>query len=168
LLPSRSPKEILKKLLKSTIQKALWTHLVKQIITRQKFLKKRIATIKQRVTKISRWGSALAVLPFLFFYLSDYGQIDPKKVDSLSRLIDSSAQAYKAHQDSVVKSRDSAYKSELNEALQQHSRNPGNFSAEQKRREENERRQDSVRIVLGVLLFVIAIITLMRSKKSKP
>jgi hypothetical protein len=100
----------------------------------------------------------------LFFSSNIYGQVDPKKIDSLSRLIDSSAHAYKVQQDSVIKYHNSAYKSGVDKALQQ---NAQNFLTEQKRKEK-ERRRISISIALGILLFLIAIVALMRRRKPKP
>ncbi|HWI91909.1 MAG TPA: hypothetical protein VNT20_11585 [Flavisolibacter sp.] len=104
----------------------------------------------------------------MFSQISSYGQIDPKKVDSLSRLIDSSAHAYKVQQDSVVKYQDSANKSEVNKAIQQSSADRENDSVKQKRSEQEKRQETFVRIALGVLVFVIVIIALMRIRKTKP
>lgn len=129
---------------------------------------KRIATIKPPIIKLILRSFTLAILPLFVFQFNNYGQIDPKKVDSLSRLIDSSAHAYKEQQESVVKYQDSTYKSEMNKAVRQNSPNPDNFLVEQKRREEKERRQTIIRIFSGVLLLLIAIIAMMRRKKSKP
>lgn len=128
---------------------------------------KRIATIKPSIIKLILRSFTVAILPLLVFQINNYGQIDPRKVDSLSRLIDSSAHAYKVQQESVFKYQDSAYNSEMNKALQQNSRNPDNFLVEQKRKEEKERREAIIRMVSGVLLLLIAITAMMRRKKSK-
>jgi phage-related tail protein len=104
----------------------------------------------------------------LLFQFNSYGQIDPKKVDSLSRLIDSSAHAYKLQQDSVVKYQDSTNKSEVNKVLQQSSANQESDSIKQKRSEQEKRQETFVRsIALGVLVFVIVIIALMRRRRTK-
>lgn len=104
----------------------------------------------------------------MLFQFNSYGQIDPKKVDSLSRLIDSSAHAYKLQQDSVVKYQDSTNKSEVNKALQQSSANQESDSIKQKRSEQEKRQETFVRsIALGVLVFVIVIIALMRRRRTK-
>ena len=104
----------------------------------------------------------------MLFQFNSYGQIDPKKVDSLSRLIDSSAHAYKLQQDSVVKYQDSTNKSEVNKVLQQSSANQESDSIKQKRSEQEKRQETFVRsIALGVLVFVIVIIALMRRRRTK-
>jgi hypothetical protein len=104
----------------------------------------------------------MALLP----HPSTFGQIDQRKLDSLSRLIDSSAQAYKMQQDSIIKQQDSSYKSEVNKALQQNSVDSDKFLAEQKRRESRQRQQSKLRIVIGIALFVILIIALLRRRKK--
>lgn len=94
-----------------------------------------------------------------------YAQIDPRKVDSLAQLIDSSAGANRKQQESLIKSSDSNYQFELNKALQQGSENRYNFSVEQKRIEERNRLRIIVRIVAGVLLLLTAVIALVQWKK---
>ena len=103
----------------------------------------------------------------LLFYLSAYCQIDPKKVDSLARLIDSSANANQRQQESTIKRIDSNYHSGLNQAFQ-NSHNPDNLLIEQKRIEAKKRQQIIIRIVTGVLLLIIVTIALMRRKRLKP
>lgn len=111
----------------------------------------------------------LIVVPLFLLHLNVHGQVDPKKVDSLSRSIDSSVRAYKEQQDRVIKQHDSVYKLELNKAHQQKKSNdPGHVLNLKKSPEEKERQQTIVRIVAGVLLFLVAIIALMRKRKSKP
>ena len=69
----------------------------------------------------------------LLLQFNSYGQIDPKKLDSLSRSIDSSAKLIRSDQDRFIKVQDSAYHSEVNKALGQGSRNHDQFLAEKKR-----------------------------------
>lgn len=104
----------------------------------------------------------LLLLVTLLLCLSTHAQIDSKKVDSLARVIDSSAKANREQQESVIRSTDTNYQSELNKALQHDS---GNFSTEQKRKEERKRQQFIVRILTGVLLLLIAVLALVRRKK---
>jgi len=102
----------------------------------------------------------------LALYLNTYAQVDQKKLDSLSRLIDSTAHAYRMQQDSVIHFQDSTYQSEVNKSLQS-SRNPDQFVAEQKRREAKERQQAILRIGISAALLIIAIIVLLRRRKTK-
>lgn len=103
----------------------------------------------------------LLLLVTLLLCLSTHAQIDSKKVDSLARVIDSSAKANREQQESVIRSTDSNYQSEL-KALQHDS---SNFSTEQKRKEERKRQQFIVRILTGVLVLLIAVLALVRRKK---
>jgi hypothetical protein len=101
----------------------------------------------------------------LLLHLNTLAQIDSKKVDSLARVIDSSAKANREQQESVIRSTDSNYQSELNKTLQ---RDSGNFSTEQKRKEERKRQQFIVRIWGGVLLLLIAVLALVHKNKRNP
>ena len=103
----------------------------------------------------------------LLLQFNSYGQVDPKKLDSLSRSIDSSAKLIRSDQDRFIKVQDSAYHSEVNKALGQGSRNHDQFLAEKKRREEKERQQAIVRIGLSVLIFIVPILVLLRKRKPK-
>jgi hypothetical protein len=75
----------------------------------------------------------------LLLHFNTYGQIDQRKLDSLSSLIDSSAQAYGLQQDSIIKQQDSSYKSEVNRVLQHNSSKLNNFLVEQKKREAKKK-----------------------------
>jgi ABC-type transport system involved in cytochrome bd biosynthesis fused ATPase/permease subunit len=101
----------------------------------------------------------------LLFSINSFGQIDQRRVDSLARLIDSSAEARQRQQETTIKRIDSSYHSELKKALQQ---NPADSLAKQKQSEAKQRQQFIVRILTGVLIFTILIITLVRTKKPKP
>lgn len=103
----------------------------------------------------------------LLFPLTIYGQIDQKKLDSLSRSIDSSAKAYKLWQDSFNKVQDSIYHAAISKNVEQNSRNLNNFIDEQKRRGANEKKQAILRIVLSIVLLVIGVIALVRRRKTK-
>jgi hypothetical protein len=91
-----------------------------------------------------------------------YAQIDQRKLDSLSRAIDSSVKAHQSSEDSFIKLQDNHYHSELNKALQQ---SKNNLLAEEKREEAEERQQIIVRILIGVLL-VAGIIAIVRRSKT--
>jgi hypothetical protein len=101
---------------------------------------------------------------FLFVQLTGYGQIDPKKLDSLSRLIDSSAKAYKRQQDTIIKVQESTYRLEANKPPQQNPYAVDDSVAEQRRK---ERQANTIRIVIGVLLLVSLVVVLLRKKKLR-
>jgi deoxyribodipyrimidine photolyase-like uncharacterized protein len=103
----------------------------------------------------------------LLLHLSIHAQIDQKKLDSLSRSIDSSAKAYKYWQDSFAKQQDSIYHAAISKEIKKDSRNPDEFLLEEKREEAEERQQTILRIVTGVVLLVIGIIALIRRRKTK-
>lgn len=94
-------------------------------------------------------------------------QIDPAKLDSLSRAIDSSSKAYKAWQDSFTKVQDSLYRSSLKKDIEQNNRNLQQYLAEQKRRERKERQQAYIRIFAGLSLFIVLIFVLLRKRRLK-
>lgn len=106
----------------------------------------------------------ILLIALLFIQLHPYGQIDHTKVDSLAKLIDSSAKAYKTEQDSIVKRQDSVYKLEAQKMLQKndndHSSLPG-----QGRREMPQ--QIVACIVACILLLLIAIVALKRRRKPR-
>jgi hypothetical protein len=101
----------------------------------------------------------------LLFSIDSFGQIDQRKVDSLARLIDSSAEARLHQQETIIKRIDSSYHSDLNKALQQ---NRGDSLAKQKQMEARRRQQTTIRILIGVLFFTILIIALALRKKPGP
>jgi hypothetical protein len=101
---------------------------------------------------------------FLCIHLADYGQIDPNKLDSLSRSIDSSAKAYKQQQSAIIKVQESTYRSKA-KALQQNAR-PANDSIAEQRRKESQ--PHTIRIVIGVLLLLVPIFIILRKKKPTP
>lgn len=103
----------------------------------------------------------------LSLQLNAYGQIDPEKVDSLARTIDSSANARQLKQDSAIKIIDSNYRSGLNEAI----RNSHNNLTEQKIKAVNGRKQIILQIIIGVALLIVVLFVAMfkrrRIKKVK-
>jgi hypothetical protein len=92
----------------------------------------------------------LSLLALLLF-LNSYGQIDPIKLDSLARSIDSSAKALQLTQDSFVQAQDSIYRSALDNTLQRQSK-----FVEEERRKEKYRQQVTLRII-AVVVFIIAV-----------
>jgi len=96
-----------------------------------------------------------------------FAQIDQKKRDSLARAIDSSAKAYRTSQDSFTKKQDSIYRSSIKIDVEQNNRQHEQFIAEQKRRENKQRQQAYIRILIGVLLFTVLIIGFLRKRKPK-
>jgi hypothetical protein len=103
----------------------------------------------------------------LLMQLSIHAQIDPKKLDSLARSIDSSAKTYRFWQDSFTKAQDSIYQAAINKDIENNSRNPDQFLAEQRRKEAKERQQAIIRIIIGVALLAIGIIAIARREKTK-
>jgi hypothetical protein len=103
----------------------------------------------------------------LLLHFNTYGQIDQRKLDSLSSLIDSSAQAYGLQQDSIIKQQDSSYKSEVNRVLQHNSSKLNNFLVEQKKREAKKRQQAKLGAVIGIALLITVTIVWLRRKKFK-
>jgi hypothetical protein len=102
----------------------------------------------------------------LLIAFKSYSQIDQKKLDSLSRSIDSSAKAYRAWQDSFNKVQDSIYQAAINKDFQS-SHNPGQLSPEQKRKEAKERQKIILRIGVSIAILIIAAIVWLRRKKTK-
>jgi len=109
-------------------------------------LKKRSAAIRVQ-SLMFRCFSLLALLLFL----NSYGQIDPIKLDSLARSIDSSAKALQLTQDSFVQAQDSIYRSALDNTLQRQTK-----FVEEERRKEKYRQQVTLRII-AVVVFIIAV-----------
>lgn len=70
-------------------------------------------------------------------------------------------------QDDIINSKESTYRNEVNKALQKESSNH-NYLAEQKRKQAKERQQTMLRILTGVLLLLVAVIALVRNRKTKP
>jgi hypothetical protein len=96
-------------------------------------------------------------------HLNTYGQIDKKKLDSLSRSIDASTKAHRLFQDSFTKVQDSIYHSAINK---NDSGKLNDFLADQKRRVEKEKQQAILRLMI-VMILVIGIITLILRRKPK-
>ena len=95
----------------------------------------------------------------LLLHPNVYGQIDQKKLDSLSRAIDSSAKSHKSWQDSFIRSQDSIYQSAVN-------KNNGHQRNDVIKQNEKERQKFWLRIIVAV--FVIAmVIALLRKRKTK-
>lgn len=95
----------------------------------------------------------------LLLHLNVYGQIDQKKLDSLSRAIDSSAKSHKSWQDSFIRSQYSIYQSAVN-------KNDLQKRNEVAKRNGEERQKFWLRIIVAV--FVIAmIIALLRKRKAR-
>lgn len=96
-----------------------------------------------------------------------HAQIDPKKLDSLSRSIDSSAKVRKSWQDSFAKVQDSIYHSATSKDIKNNSHNTDQSFNEGKKREAKERQQTILRIVTGAVLLLIGIMALIRRRKTK-
>jgi hypothetical protein len=103
----------------------------------------------------------------LFFHLNTHGQINQKKLDSLTKAIDSSARIHKSWQDSFTKVQDSIYHAAISKDPEQNSRSLNNFLIEQRRREAKEMQQAILHIVIGILLLIASIIAIARKRKTK-
>jgi len=104
-------------------------------------------------------------LLFLLVQINAKAQIDPRKLDSLSRAIDSAAKQYRQEQDRTIEARDSAYRSQVNKVLKQNGQDRDEFFAQQKSKLEKERQQRMIRVVTGVLLLIVLAIILFRRRK---
>jgi hypothetical protein len=102
----------------------------------------------------------------LLIQSSVHAQIDPQKIDSLSRSIDSFSKAHKSSQESFVKVQDSIYHAAIDRNVGNKSRNFDQFLAEQKKEEANDRKQAILRILI-IAVFIVAVITLLRRRKTK-
>jgi hypothetical protein len=111
---------------------------------------------------MSKWLLVLVLLP----QFAAYAQIDPGKLDSLSRVIDSSAKAHRLSEDSAIRFQDSSYRSEVNKALRQNPRNSDDVSTAKKKREANERQKIIVRLIAGILFLTVFIIAWTRRKRK--
>src|SRR5678809_758609 len=120
------------------MQKVQWKLPKKQLIIPQKLLKDLRVKTKPAVIRLIFLRPRLLLLLVLLVHLNIYGQIDKKKLDSLSRSIDSSTKAHRLFQDSFTKVQDSIYHSAINK---NDSGKFNDFLAEQKRRLEKETQQ---------------------------
>lgn len=107
------------------------------------------------------------VVPLLLLHLSVWSQIDQKKIDSLSRSIDSSVKAHQSWQDSFTKVQDSIYHVAIGKETESNSSNSSKDLAGQKRRETKEEQQTLLRIIVGVVLLAVGTIFLLRRRKTK-
>jgi len=94
----------------------------------------------------------------LLLSLSAYPQLDQRKLDSLSRSIDSSAKASRNWQDSFTKIQDSIYQAATAKSADDNSRNSSQLLAEQEKRESMERQRILLRILAGVSVVLIGIV----------
>ena len=108
---------------------------------------------------------SLFFIVLLFVQLNAYVQIDPLKRDSLSRSIDSSAKRYRRLEDTIITIQDSTYQVATNKAFVQNSGSNDQLYAEQKRKEKKEQQQGFVRMITGVLLFIVLAIGIFRKRK---
>jgi len=92
------------------------------------------------------------------FQLVSQAQIDQKKLDSLRRSIDSSANERMRWEDSFVKVQDSVYHTAISKIIKE--KNPG-------QRQENEvQRQKILQGIVMALLAIIAVVVLLRRRKK--
>jgi hypothetical protein len=103
----------------------------------------------------------------LLFNLSTYAQLDQKKLDSLSRSIDSSAKASRNWQDSFTKIQDSIYQTAIGKSAGGNSINPSQFLAEQEKRESRERQRILLRFLAGVAVVLIGVVAWFLKTKRK-
>lgn len=130
----------------------------------QKFLKKQILT---RLPAIKFCMQRILPVLVLLLHLIGYAQIDPAKLDSLSRSINLSAKAHKHWQDSFTKAQDSIYHAAVNRNSGDKAHKPDKSSSEQEAQSSKQRQEGIVRIAIGVLVFAIGIIALMRRRNRK-
>jgi hypothetical protein len=109
----------------------------------------------------------LALLAQVVAYCQHEG-IDPKKLDSFARSIDSSQKKMRAWQDSFQHRQDSLYEAaQMDRDLEQNTRNLNSFIASQKEREKKERQQMYWRFaMLGIM--VILLVVRLAGRKKKP
>jgi hypothetical protein len=119
--------------------------------------------IKQSATNTA-FTKLVLLIALLFIQLHSYEQIDQAKVDSLAKLIDSSAKAYKTEQDSIVKRQDSVYKLEAQKMLQKNQNNHSSLPGQGRRAMP---QQIVACIVACILLLLIAIVALKRRRKPR-
>lgn len=91
-----------------------------------------------------------------------YAQIDQRKLDSLSKSVDSTAKAYKHQQSIIIKTQDSLYQSSIRQ--QQHSFNKDSL-AEEKRTEANTRQKNISSMALAILLLGFVIFLLIKKRR---
>jgi hypothetical protein len=103
----------------------------------------------------------------LLLQVSVWSQIDQKKVDALSRSIDSSVKAHQSWQDSFIKVQDSIYHVAIGKKVDSNSDNTNRSFAAQKRKEVKELQQTLLRIIAGVVLLAVVTIFLLRKGKTK-
>jgi hypothetical protein len=118
--------------------------------------------MKQRINR----RFTLTTLFILYFGLSIfplYAQIDPRKIDSLKRHIDSSAQAVKTYQDSFKKRQDSIYYAQVNRQIEQNMRNSHKYAQEL---EAQRKRQTYIRIGIGIIFLALLALGLIRQRKK--
>mgnify|MGYP003579655140 CR=1 FL=1 len=103
----------------------------------------------------------------LLFQVNSFSQIDPAKLDSLSRSIDSSAKAYRQWQDSFQKRQDSIYESALrSQDTERNMRNLTNWTLENEERKRKQKQQAYIRIGIGVLFLIVLIVGWARRRKK--
>ena len=95
----------------------------------------------------------------LLLHLNVYGQVDQRKLDSLSRAIDSSAKSHKSWQDSFIRSQDSIYHSAVAKKDLGKSRDLDN-------QDKAERRRLGLRMVIAVFIMAL-VIAFVRKRKRK-
>lgn len=105
----------------------------------------------------------LPVFIFSMFCFQSFAQINPHKLDSLSRSIDSTAKAYRNWQDSFGKVQDSIYQAAVDTPDSTGIKN----GLEQQRKEAQRRKEALIRIGIGVFLFLMFVILLMRKRKQQ-
>jgi hypothetical protein len=101
----------------------------------------------------------VAILFFLHLQLN--AQIDPAKLDSLKRSIDSSVKLSRAWQDSFSKRQDSIYR--LSQVKARQADQSNNISAEKNKREKNH----SIIFAIAILFLLTIIIVLLRRKSRQ-
>jgi hypothetical protein len=107
---------------------------------------------------------AIALL-FQLTCIAQNDHINPQKLDSLKKHIDSSAKAVRAGQDTFMTIQDSFYKAQMDKRVEQAVKNA--FENEREL-DKQRKRQNAIRIGIATLLLVFLVAGLiLRRKKSK-
>src|SRR5215212_6496514 len=94
----------------------------------------------------------------LLFHLTCYSQVDQKKLDSLTRSIDSSKKVLRNWQDSFTKMQDSLYETRVSKAA----RTPGKTTGFIVNRTQQAKKQAATYVAIGLGLLMLVFIGLLR------
>jgi hypothetical protein len=112
-------------------------------------------------------NNALFLILLLLSNLNTVGQIDQRKLDSLSKSINSSAKEHRLWQDSFTKVQDSIYRAAISKTGNRYSPNLDNSQAKKGRRAFPESRLVIALIVIGALVFSAGRLAWLRGRNKK-